>query len=133
MRLLIPERLSLCKYSLIARVVLARGDKPWILNALKTKLSKLWNLSSWKLISMGKCYFQVLLYTKVEQSQIWSLVSINLKPGVLRLHAWSPDFNPNLQKSTNAQLWGSFLLELGFLAPSDFVGFGKMCRCSFEY
>lgn len=58
------KRLSLCKYSLIDWVVLAKGDKPWILNVLKEKLSKIWNLSSGKLISMGKIYFQVLCIRK---------------------------------------------------------------------
>ncbi|KAK2653306.1 hypothetical protein Ddye_013162 [Dipteronia dyeriana] len=34
--------------------------------------------------------------------------SINLKLGVLRLQPWVPDFNPSLQKSTNAQVWVRF-------------------------
>lgn len=46
------KTLSLCKHWLIAWVVLVKGERPWILSELKAKLSKLWNLSSWKLISL---------------------------------------------------------------------------------
>ncbi|KAF1881297.1 hypothetical protein Lal_00023333 [Lupinus albus] len=31
--------------------------------------------------------------------------SWNLKPGVLRLSLWTPDFNPSLQKLTHSQGW----------------------------
>lgn len=79
------ERLALYKHSLIALVVLAKGEKPWILSDLKSKLSKFWTLSSWKYISMSKGYFQVLFHSESDKNRIWALGSLYLKPSILRL------------------------------------------------
>ena len=42
--------LSLCQHSLIARVVLNKGDTPWTLPKLKEKLTSSWGLRNWRLI-----------------------------------------------------------------------------------
>ena len=48
------KRLALCQYSLIARIILNKGDSPWTLVNLKHKLSSIWSLQSqWHLISLG--------------------------------------------------------------------------------
>ncbi|KAK3225744.1 hypothetical protein Dsin_005606 [Dipteronia sinensis] len=103
------SRLEVCKFSLIGRVVLSSGKKPWKLVDLKAKLQYVWKLASvWRLISLGKGYFQIMLNIDAEKNMVWSLGSLNLKPGVLRLQPWIPDFNPSLQKSSNAQVWVCF-------------------------
>ncbi|PNX84784.1 ap2-like ethylene-responsive transcription factor plt2, partial [Trifolium pratense] len=35
----------------------------------------------------------------------WSMGTISLKPGVLRLSKWTNDFNPYTQRQTHAQVW----------------------------
>ena len=99
-------RLELCKNALIGRVVLSSGERPWKLVDLKVRLSKHWMLNSdWRLISLGRGYYQILLKSPAEKTHVWGLGSVHLKPGILRLQPWVPDFNPSLQKSTNAQVW----------------------------
>ncbi|KAF3455104.1 hypothetical protein FNV43_RR05552 [Rhamnella rubrinervis] len=58
------ERISLCQFSLIARVVLTKGDKSWKHDELYLKLQSIWKLEKWKLISLGRGYFSssVILY-----------------------------------------------------------------------
>ncbi|KAK3229883.1 hypothetical protein Dsin_001764 [Dipteronia sinensis] len=98
------SRLEVCKFSLIGRVVLSSGKKPWKLVDLKAKLQSVWKLNSvWRLISLGKGYFHIMLNSYADKNMVWSLGSLNLKPGVLRLQPWIPNFNPALQKSSNAQ------------------------------
>ncbi|KAK2662295.1 hypothetical protein Ddye_000869 [Dipteronia dyeriana] len=62
----------------------------------------------WRLISLGKGYFHIILKSLRHKKKVWGLDSINLKPGVLCLQPWVLDFNPSLQKSTNAQVWVRF-------------------------
>ncbi|KAK3222076.1 hypothetical protein Dsin_009101 [Dipteronia sinensis] len=103
------SRLEVCKFSLIGQVVLSSGEKPWKLVDLKAKLQSVWKLTSvWRLISLGKGYFQIILNSDAEKNMVWSLGSLNLKLGVLRLQPWIPDFNPSLQKYSNAQVWVRF-------------------------
>ncbi|XP_050223701.1 uncharacterized protein LOC126673551 [Mercurialis annua] len=100
------QQLLLCKNALIARIVLAKGESPWKLFDLKKKLTSVWNLKSeWKLISMGRGYYHVILNTMEEKNAIWGKGVIALKPGTLRLQPWSPDFDPSIQRTTNAQIW----------------------------
>ncbi|KAK0578192.1 hypothetical protein LWI29_006536 [Acer saccharum] len=99
-------RLELCRNALIGRVVLSSGERPWKLVDLKVRLSKHWMLNSdWRLISLGRGYYQILLKSPTDKTHVWGLGSVHLKPGILRLQPWVPDFNPSLQKSTNAQVW----------------------------
>ncbi|KAK2633796.1 hypothetical protein Ddye_028588 [Dipteronia dyeriana] len=69
-------------------LVLSSGERPWKLADLKAKLD----------------HFEV----SGDKNKVWDLSSINLKPGVLRLQPWVSDFNPSLQKSTNAHVWVRF-------------------------
>ena len=75
------ERLDLCKFSLIGRLILSKGNKPWPLVELRTKLASLWKISRWRLISLGKGYFQILLCSKDEKAKVWSMGSMNLSLG----------------------------------------------------
>ncbi|PON82607.1 Zinc knuckle CX2CX4HX4C [Trema orientale] len=105
----LQNRLELCQYSVIGRIFLSKGDSPWKLADLKFKLQSIWGLSpSWRLISLGRGFFHILLSSEVEKSKVWGMGSMNLKLGVLRLQPWFPNFNPHTQSSTNAQVWVRF-------------------------
>ena len=90
------ERLKLCSYSLIGRVVLSKGEEPWKILALKEKLQSIWKLNSqWHLISLGRGFFQIFLNSEEDKAQVWGIRSLHLKPGILRLQPWTQNFNPN--------------------------------------
>ncbi|KAK2663350.1 hypothetical protein Ddye_001924 [Dipteronia dyeriana] len=82
------SRLQLCKNALIGRVALSSGER---LESLLTSRLSL-----------------IILKSPRDNNKVWGLGSINLKPRVLRLQPWVPDFNPSLQKSTNAYVWVRF-------------------------
>ncbi|PON33061.1 hypothetical protein TorRG33x02_355600, partial [Trema orientale] len=85
----LQTRLELCKYSLIGRIFLSKGEIPWKLADHKFKLQSIWGLtSSWRLISLGRGFFHILLSSEVDKSKVWGMGSLNLKPGVLRLQPW---------------------------------------------
>lgn len=102
------ECLNICKHSLIGRVILTKGERPWKMTDLKNKLQEIWQLANWRLISLGKGYFHILLQSDEDRKTIWSRGPIPLKPGILRLQLWTPGFNPWRQKSNNAQIWVRF-------------------------
>lgn len=54
------ERFALCQFSLIARVVLSKGDQPWNNFDLNVKLAAIWNVQTSKLISIGKGFYHML-------------------------------------------------------------------------
>ena len=62
------SRMEMCKFSLIGRLILSKGDKPYALTSLKDKLNAIWNLPSWRLISLGKGYYQIFLSSHEERS-----------------------------------------------------------------
>ncbi|KAK3204286.1 hypothetical protein Dsin_018332 [Dipteronia sinensis] len=65
------ERLKLCGYSLIGRVVLSKGEEPWKILALKEKLQSIWKLKSqWRLIFLGRGFFQILLNFEEDKTQV---------------------------------------------------------------
>ncbi|KAK0582625.1 hypothetical protein LWI29_027805 [Acer saccharum] len=41
-------------------------------------------------------------------SVLQGIGSLHLKPGILRLQPWTQNFNPNTQRTTNAQIWARF-------------------------
>ncbi|PON69641.1 hypothetical protein PanWU01x14_087640 [Parasponia andersonii] len=100
----VEERLNLCKFSLIRRVILSKGDKPWSLLDLKARIDLVWKISSWHLISLRKGYFLILLISEEDKTHVWSMSSLNIKPGILKLQPWVPGFVPSEQKTTNVQV-----------------------------
>ncbi|KAI9193780.1 hypothetical protein LWI28_000133 [Acer negundo] len=85
------------------------GEKPWKLADLKAKLQSIWKLStSWRLISLGKGYFQIMLTSVADKTCVWGMGSLYLKLGILCLQPWVSDFNPAMEKSSNAQVWVRF-------------------------
>ncbi|KAK3221689.1 hypothetical protein Dsin_008714 [Dipteronia sinensis] len=65
------------------------------------------SLSSSPQTSSTTAFYLCILGTRTRFG-VWGLGSVNLKPGVLRLQPWVPDFNPTLQKSSNVQVWVRF-------------------------
>ncbi|KAK3221942.1 hypothetical protein Dsin_008967 [Dipteronia sinensis] len=64
------RRLELCKNALIGLVVLPSRERPWKFVDLKAKLSKHWLISAdWRLLSLGKGYFQIILKSSGGQEQ----------------------------------------------------------------
>ena len=52
------SRMEMCKFSLIGRLILSKGDKPYALATLKEKLNVIWEFPpSWRLISLGWGYY----------------------------------------------------------------------------
>ncbi|KAI9198847.1 hypothetical protein LWI28_023034 [Acer negundo] len=101
----VSAHLELCRNALIGHVVLSSGERPWKLVDLKARLSKHWMLNSdWRLISLGRGYYQILLKSPAEMNHVWGFDLVHLNPGILCLQPRVPDFKPSLQKSTNAQL-----------------------------
>ncbi|POO00100.1 Zinc knuckle CX2CX4HX4C [Trema orientale] len=77
----LKTRLDLCQYSLIGRIFLSKEDSPWKLADLKFKLQSIWKLSSdWRLISLGKDFFHILLSSEEEKNRVWTMGSLHLKP-----------------------------------------------------
>ncbi|GAU35044.1 hypothetical protein TSUD_30100 [Trifolium subterraneum] len=107
----IPEEeylvgIDTCKHNLQGRVVWPRGSTPLTVVELKNKLSPMWkDLARWGITSLGKGFYQFSFSTLEDVKRVRSVASWNLQPGFLKLFAWSPDFNPNLQKNTTAQVW----------------------------
>ncbi|KAI9177891.1 hypothetical protein LWI28_020376 [Acer negundo] len=120
-------RLELCRNALIDCVVLSSGERPWKLMDLKARLSKHWMLNSdWHLISLVRGYYQILLKSPAEMNYVWGFGLVHLKTGILRLQSWVPDFNPSLQKSTNAQVWVRFFdLSWEYWHPNFFFDLAR--------
>ena len=51
------SKMEMCKFSLIGRLILSKGDKSYALAALKEKLNVIWKLPPWRLISLGRGYY----------------------------------------------------------------------------
>jgi hypothetical protein len=70
------------------------------------KLSQVWkDLSRWGVISLGKGFFEFTFSSLEDVKRVRSVPSWNLNPGLLKLFAWTKDFNPKLQHNTSAQVW----------------------------
>jgi hypothetical protein len=110
----IPETLyqvglEACKHNLHGRILWPKGSTPLSVVALKAKLSLIWkDFSKWGVISLGKGFFEFTFSTLEDVRRVRSIPSWNLNPGLLKLFAWTKDFNPRLQHNTSAQVWVRF-------------------------
>ncbi|XP_065848420.1 uncharacterized protein [Euphorbia lathyris] len=103
---LYDNRVEACKHSVIGRITLAKGDLPWKHPDLKLKLNTIWGMNmKWKLISLGKGFFHIILNTADDLNSVWSKGALALKPGILRLSPWQPGFDPVNHRSTSVQIW----------------------------
>lgn len=111
---LLEKRLALCSNSLIGRLVLQKGDSPYKISFLKERLNAVWGLrEAWRLISLGKGYYHLLLPSQAAKLKILNMGTLGLKPCVFRIQPWQPDFNL-ADKSLHELLFGlAFLACLG--------------------
>jgi hypothetical protein len=59
----------------------------------------------WKMVPLGRGYYNFLFEHLDDLSRIWTAVTVSLQPGLLRLSQWTKDFNHNSQAQTHASLW----------------------------
>jgi hypothetical protein len=94
-----------CKKNLHGRLVLNKGDKPMTARDLSSKLTLLWKTTGqWRMISLGRGFYEFQFASFEDMRLAWSMGTINLKPGVLRLSKWTNDFNPYTQRQTHTQI-----------------------------
>ncbi|MCH79620.1 RNA-directed DNA polymerase (Reverse transcriptase), partial [Trifolium medium] len=99
--------LEACKHNLHGRVLWPKGSTPLSVVALKAKLSVIRkDLSQWGIISLGKGFFEFTFSALEDVRRVRSIPSWNLNPGMLKLFAWSKDFNPKMQHNTSAHVIG---------------------------
>jgi hypothetical protein len=109
--ILIPEEeyragASTCKHNLHGRILWPKGATPLKVGDLKVKLSPLWKtLGKWGVTSLGKGFYEFSFSSLEDVQSVRSVNSWNLNPGILKLFAWSKDFNPNVQQNSSAQVW----------------------------
>jgi hypothetical protein len=95
-----------CKFNLHGRIIWPKGSTPLTVVALKNKLAPLWkDLSKWGIMSLGKGFYEFSFSTLEDVRRVHSIASWNLNPGLLKLFAWSRDFNPRIQQNVSAQVW----------------------------
>ncbi|PNX74454.1 hypothetical protein L195_g030374 [Trifolium pratense] len=98
--------LEACKHNLHGRILWPKGSTPLSVAALKEKLSLIWkDLAQWGVLSLGKGFFEFTFSSLEDVKRVRSIPSWNLNPGLLKLFAWSKDFNPKLQHNTSVQVW----------------------------
>jgi hypothetical protein len=85
---------------------MAKGEKPLRVNELREKLIKAWApVEKWQITPLGKGFYKFYFQSREDLNRIWSTGTWNLKPGLLRLSAWTNDFKPEELKITHAQVW----------------------------
>ena len=106
------QGIDACKRNLRGKLILNKSDKPYGSREVHTKLQQLWtNIEPWKMMPLGKGYFEFYYTSYDDLRTIWSKGTLNLKPGLLRLFEWTKDFSARTQRQTHAQVWIR-LLEL---------------------
>lgn len=78
------------KFSLIGRLVLLTGDKPIKIDDLKNRSSTISKIKedAWKLIPLGKWYFNIHITSSGEKSKVFSMGALFLRPGVFMVSEW---------------------------------------------
>jgi len=79
---------------------------PITLDSLRSKLSSMWkSLGRWGLTSLGKGFYELSFSSIEDMRSVRSVGSWNLSPGILKLFAWSKDFNPSSRQHSTSQVW----------------------------
>lgn len=101
------EQLKTFKTNLIGRLLLRKGSTPLKLHDLKASLTALWKLSSpWRLVPLGKGYFDIHFNTEVDMRRVWGGGTCTLASGLFRLSQWQPDFKPgDTLPQSHSQIW----------------------------
>ncbi|KAF1880119.1 hypothetical protein Lal_00022248 [Lupinus albus] len=113
------DGLKWCKNHLHGRVILVKRDTPFRFADLKFKLHSLWlMIGKWNMISLGRGFYDFSFASLEDMRMVCSVGSWSLKPGILRLSLWSPNFNPNKQKMSHSQCWIKLMgLPLEYWSP----------------
>lgn len=79
--------------------MLNKGDKRYTTKEIQQKLEKQWKtlFVSWSMLSLGRGYYKFFFTSEIDLRSVWTLDTVNLKPGVLRLFEWARDFNAQTQ------------------------------------
>ncbi|XP_024195688.1 uncharacterized protein LOC112198815 [Rosa chinensis] len=101
------EQLKSFRTNLIGRLLLKKGSVPLKTIELKAALDSLWKPSgSWRLVPLGKGYFDIHFSTEEDMRRIWGGGTCTLASGIFRLSEWKPDFKPgDVMPQTHAQVW----------------------------
>ncbi|XP_061999085.1 uncharacterized protein LOC133716387 [Rosa rugosa] len=98
-----------CKTNLVGRVT-----APIRTPDLVQQLRKCWSsLGEWTAAPLGRGFFMLQFKTLTDMQQVWSMGSLRLQTGMLRLIKWSPSFSPSTYRNTFGQVWVRFW-DLGF-------------------
>ncbi|KAF1892225.1 hypothetical protein Lal_00036586 [Lupinus albus] len=99
--------LKRCRSHMHGRLVVAKGDQPIKFVDLKSKLMDLWNMvGKWSMISLGRGFYEFTFSSVEDMMSICATGSWNLKPGILRLSLWTPDFNPVSHSQCGTKIYG---------------------------
>lgn len=106
--------LERCKSCLVGKLLFPPNGIIPKAHELSKRLRGCWpSLSGWSVAPLGKGFFMLQFQTLTDMQNVWSMGSINLNPGTLRLIKWSPSFSPATYKNTFAQVWVRFW-DLGY-------------------
>ncbi|MCI18401.1 hypothetical protein A2U01_0039555, partial [Trifolium medium] len=95
-----------CKHNLHGRILWPKGATPLTVVAVKNKLAPIWkDLDRWGVASIGKGFYEFTFSSLEDVRRVRSVASWNLNPGLLKLFAWTRDFNPRAQQNSSAQVW----------------------------
>jgi len=90
----------------IARILWPKGLTPLTVVALRAKLQPVWkNLGRWGVTSLGKGFYEFTFTSVEDANSVRSVGSWTLNPGILKLFAWTTDFNASLIQNSSAQVW----------------------------
>ncbi|XP_062028779.1 uncharacterized protein LOC133744740 [Rosa rugosa] len=79
-----------------------------------SQLKSLWpDLSNWSVSPLGRGFFMLQFQSLEDMQRIWSIRTVRLKQGLLRLIKWTPSFSAATFRNTFAQVWVR-LWDLGF-------------------
>ncbi|GAU46447.1 hypothetical protein TSUD_402140 [Trifolium subterraneum] len=98
-----------CKHNLHGKIIWPKGATSIPVVALREKLMPIWkSLGRWGVTSLGKGFYEFSFSSLEDVRTVRSVGSWNLQPGLLKLFAWTTDFNPSIQQNTSAQVWVRF-------------------------
>jgi len=77
-------------------LILCKGDKPYTMKDLYSKLSTLWKgAAPWRMVSLGRTFYEFQFSSYEDLRLAWAAGTTNLKPRILRLLQWTKDFTPS--------------------------------------
>ena len=103
----IYNQVKACRTNLIGRLLLRKGTKPMKTDEFEQSLLSLWQpLGPWRLVPIGKGYFDIHFSTEADRRKVWGGGTCTLTSGLFRISQWQPDFIPSeFMLQTHAQIW----------------------------